>query len=99
MLNLVRYPKILRGYQVWQVENYFEQGLRHSDFGNGMIVTKYKRTLENYVTAFTASGFLLQGLLEPQPLKEGQKVDPAGYENAMRLPEVLTIELMKIYNQ
>jgi len=83
------------GKQVWQVEDYFDRSLRHSDFGNGMIVPKYKRTLEDYVTALSGAGFLVKKILEPQPIKAGQKVDPVGYENAMRLPEILTVEIIK----
>lgn len=82
--------------EIWVIEDYYEAGMRKSDFGSGMIVPKYKRTLEEYVKAIKKSGFVVTDLLEPRPVKEGKDVDPVNYEKAMRLPQLLVMELKKI---
>ena len=78
------------------MENYFEEGMRQSDFGGGMIVPKYKRPLETYVKALKSAGFFISDISEPQPIKKGKKIDVKGYETAMRLPQVLTVKLIKL---
>ncbi len=81
--------------EIWMVTNYFEEGVRTSDFGGGMMVPKHKRTMQEYVETATAAGFTLKHLLEPTPTPEGKAVDEKGYEVAMRLPQILTIQLTK----
>ncbi len=83
------------GQEVWIVENYFETGVRESDFGGGMFVPKYKRTIQNYVDALASANFVIDKLLEPQPAPAGKEVDQQGYAKAMRLPQVLTMRLTK----
>lgn len=83
------------GKEAWLITNYFDRSMRKSDFGSGMIVLKYKRPLEDYVKAFKNAGFLMEDLREPIPVKEGREVDPINYEKARRLPQLLTMKLVK----
>lgn len=77
------------------ISNYFEGGMRQSDFGHGMVVPKYKRTLEQYIKSIKKSGFVLEDLAEPKPLLGGKKLDPEGYEVGTRIPSVLIVRLIK----
>lgn len=85
-----------QGKEVWFLENYFERGVRQSNFGDGMIVPKYKRPLEDYVKACTSAGFVIKQLIEPRPVASGQQIDPRNYEIAMRLPQLMALELEKL---
>lgn len=88
--------QIVDGKEEWVIADYFEEGMRMSDFGGGMMVPKYKRTLESYVKALTDAGFVISALLEPRPTPEGCTVDPENYEKAMRLPQLLTVKIVKV---
>ncbi len=83
------------GKEVWVITDYFKKGMRDSDFGGGMMVPKYKRTLEDYMQAFLSAGFVLTNLLEPRPTRKGKEVDAVGYEKAMRLPQLLALKLRR----
>jgi ubiquinone/menaquinone biosynthesis C-methylase UbiE len=83
------------GKQVWVLQNYFDHSERISDFGNGMKVKKYKRTIEDYIAEGIEAGFIVDGLREPQPIASGQQVDADGFKTASRLPYVLTLRFRK----
>src|SRR3989344_241782 len=91
--NSVRTKK--NGKEIWVMEDYFSSAVRQSDFGHGMIVEKYKRTIQQYADTISATGFIIERILEPQPIEEGKRVDSKGYEKAMRLPQILTMKLKK----
>lgn len=81
--------------EIWRLENYFAGGTRTSDFGQGMTVLKFKRTCHDYLQAAFNAGFLANQFLEPQPIPEGKKCHPQQYEQAMRLPQLLIVGLIK----
>ncbi len=83
------------GKKVRMIEDYFSSGIREADFGHGMIVPKFRRPLEAYTTAISKTGFLISELREPRPISAGKKVAPEGYEIASRLPQLLTMKLVK----
>lgn len=81
------------GHEIWKLKNYFDRGVRISDFGQGMRVKKYKRTLSDYLNAAIDQGFAIQHMIEPQPIPAGEKSDPIAYEMAMRLPQLLLLKM------
>ena len=83
------------GKKVRVIEDYFASGMRQADFGHGLIVPKFRRPLEAYTIAATNAGFLISDLREPRPIAAGKKVAPEGYEVANRLPQLLTMKLIK----
>lgn len=85
----------IKGKKVRIIENYFEKGIRYPNFGNGMIVPKFKRPFEEYAKAINKAGFLISNILEPRPLAIAKKIDPNGYESANRIPEIITVKIVK----
>lgn len=83
------------GKEVWVIENYYDKSIRESDLGDGLVVKKYKRNLEDYSRAIREAGFLISEIIEPRPIKEGAETDPSNYKKAMRLPQLLTMKLKK----
>ncbi len=72
----------------WPVDRYFSAGPREAVF-LGEKMTKYHRTLTQYVGALLAAGFKLSGLVEPEP-------DPAmlhlpGMADELRRPMMLLV--------
>ncbi len=84
------------GKKVRVIEDYFTPGMRDADFGRGLIVPKFRRPLEAYTIAATEAGFLISDLREPRPIAAGKKVVPDGYAVACRLPQLLTMKLVKL---
>jgi ubiquinone/menaquinone biosynthesis C-methylase UbiE len=84
------------GQEIWILQDYFSGGMRHSDFGGGMVVPKYKRPLEGYTEAIARAELLMRHVREPRPVPDGRIVDPVGYEKAVRLPQLLAMELTRI---
>lgn len=81
--------------EIWQLENYYDHSIRISDFGGGLKIKKYKRTIADYITATIQCGFVITDYCEPQPIPDGKEVDRAAYDTAMRLPQVLLVKLVK----
>ncbi|MCR9192586.1 MAG: methyltransferase domain-containing protein [Gammaproteobacteria bacterium] len=91
--------EFLDGHEIWKLKNYYDKGVRMSDFGQGMKVKKYKRTLSDYINASINPGFLIEHMLEPQPILLGKKNDVVAYEAAMRLPQLLIVKMRAILNK
>lgn len=87
----------INGQETWVISNYFKEGMRQTELCGVMTVPKYTRTLETYVGAFTSAGFVLSSLLEARPVPEGKKIDPEKYATSMRLPQLLTVKLVKLH--
>lgn len=84
------------GQEVWTLQDYFVRGERKSDFGGGMTVPKYRRPVEDYTEALAAADLLIKRLREPRPLPQGATVDPEGYGKAVRLPQLLVLEAVRL---
>ncbi|HEX3731578.1 MAG TPA: class I SAM-dependent methyltransferase [Mycobacteriales bacterium] len=82
------------GEEVWVLRDYFNRSMRQSDFGGGMVVPKYRRPLEDYAQTVSSAGFFIDRLIEPQPVPDGKAMHPEAYEKAMRLPQLLSFEIV-----
>ena len=60
-----------------------------------MKVKKFKRTVSDYLNTSIMVGFSLKRCDEPQPIPAGEQQDPKSYELAMRLPQLLVVQLEK----
>ena len=75
------------------VDNYYMEGERQAVF-LGERVTKYHRTLTDYVGALLSNGFMLTGLAEPQPPQEMIDAIP-GMADELRRPMMLILAAKK----
>lgn len=93
-----------QGSQQWQydekgniacfpVDRYFEEGERQANF-LGETVTKYHRTLTTLVQSLLKTGFIITGLVEPQPTEEMLSAIPA-MADELRRPMMLIISAKK----
>ncbi|MUT67354.1 bifunctional 2-polyprenyl-6-hydroxyphenol methylase/3-demethylubiquinol 3-O-methyltransferase UbiG [Paenibacillus sp. NEAU-GSW1] len=76
----------------WPVDNYFEEGLRTTNF-LGEDVMKYHKTLTTYVNTLIRSGFEITGLVEPEP--EKRILGMPGMANELRRPMMLLVSAKK----
>lgn len=81
--------------RVLLLRDYFKREKVEIDFGDGMIVPKFRRPFQEYTKALFQNKFVIVDFIEMQPVKEGKKFDTDGYEKAMRLPQLLTIKARK----
>lgn len=85
----------VNGDEIWKLEDYYDRGIRISDFGQGMKIKKYKRTISDYMNACIKAGFNINQFCEPQPILAGKTNDIKSYNLAMRLPQLLVIKMNK----
>ena len=77
----------------WPVDHYYEEGRRQAVF-LGEPVTKYHRTVTTYVQTLLQLGFVITGLVEPQPTPEAVEQIP-GMADEMRRPMMLLVAAHK----
>lgn len=70
--------------QDWVVDDYFVTGPRETVWLGGEVV-RHHRTVEGYVAALPAAGFVLDRLRESRPQRE-RFADAAEYERRLRVP-------------
>lgn len=83
------------GQEIWLLDNYYDNGIRVSEFVEGMKIKKYKRTLSEYMTTCIKTGFIINEFCEPQPVISGKENDVKAYNIAMRLPQLLIVKMRK----
>ena len=76
----------------WPVDRYFDEGARQAVF-LGEEVTKYHRTLTNYINTLLVNGFEITQLVEPKPAEDLMN-DP-GMKDELRRPMMLLIAARK----
>jgi len=64
-------------------------------FGPAVRVPYYRRPLEAMVGPLVGAGFALERVLEPRPIPEFEKHDPADYEKLMRQPGFICFRASK----
>jgi len=78
----------------WPVDRYFEEGERDAVF-LGEHVTKYHKTLTTYLNTLLTTGFMITGIVEPQPA--GHLLDTVpGMRDELRRPMMLLVSAKKI---
>jgi SAM-dependent methyltransferase len=70
--------------QDWVVDNYFDTGLRVTNWLGGT-VEKYHRTVEDYFRTLQGAGFIVEQLRESRPERQHFQ-DEATYERRRRIP-------------
>lgn len=76
------------------VDNYFSEGERESNF-LGEKVQKYHKTLTTYLNTLIQDGFIITGVVEPQPTKDMLKTIE-GMKDELRRPMMLIISSRKV---
>jgi SAM-dependent methyltransferase len=77
----------------WPVDRYFEQGPRQAVFlGEG--VTKYHKTLTNYISSLLKVGFEITGFVEPEPNEEMLKTI-SDMKDELRRPMMFIVSAVK----
>ncbi|MCJ7625785.1 MAG: class I SAM-dependent methyltransferase [Anaerolineaceae bacterium] len=77
-------------FQLFRTDSYFTTELLEDEWSTGK-VRYYRRPLTAMTDALAATGFVVERILEPQPTKEFQRVDPEGYDRLFNNPWFLVI--------
>ena len=81
-----------------KAENYYKKEVIHDTwtFGEKEVeVVFYRRPLTEIIDSFLSCGFKLETFYEPQPVKEGEKVNKRQYDYLMKNPCFLCMEVVK----
>jgi SAM-dependent methyltransferase len=82
-------------WKLFNREDYFATELLEDEFEGVGKVTFYRRPLTAICEALRSSGFWIEQLLEPQPTKDVQRVNPAGYDRLSKNPWFLVVRARK----
>ncbi|MBD3406097.1 MAG: methyltransferase domain-containing protein [Candidatus Lokiarchaeota archaeon] len=63
-----------------------------SGFGKRVMMQYYHRPLSDMIGALHSSGFIIEELLEPRPIKECKQMDPETYEESNSWPSFICIK-------
>lgn len=78
----------------WPVDNYFFEGVRRATF-LGEEVTKFHKTLTTYLNTLIKNGFMITGIVEPEPAEELLETVP-GMKDELRRPMMLLVSAKKM---
>lgn len=78
----------------WPVDNYFYEGRRDTVF-LGEPVVKYHKTLTTYLNTLLQTGFVINGIVEPQPAEHLLDTVP-GMRDELRRPMMLLVSAQKL---
>lgn len=73
----------------WPVDHYFAEGQRDTNF-LGEKVAKYHKTITTYLNTLLSTGFVITGIVEPQPAPELLHSNPA-MQDELRRPMMLLV--------
>ncbi len=85
-------------YTYFKSRNYFSQETVSAvwkGFGHAVEVFTNRRSLQDMLQPFLEQGFLLERLLEPQPVKEFEQHDPKHYRELMVFPAFICMRFRK----
>jgi hypothetical protein len=63
---------------------------------DGMNMISYHHTFENISKALSNAGFVIELIIEPQPVKNSKKYDPKSYERTVKYPSFMIIKARKV---
>jgi SAM-dependent methyltransferase len=90
----------------WNIDNYFERSVRTTEWpmqsGRIFETSSRHRTVQDYFDALISSGFMVEKLLEPEPIKEARPVSQENmrvfqehYARAKRIPIFILFKARK----
>jgi SAM-dependent methyltransferase len=83
----------------WNLDNYFERSIiidKWKTQSGGIIETRSQhRTVQDYFDALTSSGFIVERLVEPEPIDTGTLPNMNRYERAKRIPYFILFKARK----
>lgn len=83
----------------WNIDNYFERSIKTYKWGtqNQVIETSSRhRTVQDYFDALISAGFLVERLVEPEPINKAKLLNKERYERAKRIPYFILFKARKV---
>lgn len=83
----------------WNIDNYFERSIGTDKWetkdGRVIETSSRHRTLQDYFDALVSVGFVVERLVEPEPIEEGKMLNRRRYESAKRIPYFILLKSRK----
>lgn len=84
----------------WNIDNYFERsiGIHKWETKDGKIIIETSsrhRTIQDYFDALVSAGFMVERLLEPEPIDEGKVINREVYVRTRRIPIFILFKARK----
>ncbi len=84
----------------WNLDNYFHRSIDTDKWGtqSGKVIetTSRHRTIQDYFDALVSAGFVVERLVEPEPIVEGKTLNQERYERAKRIPIFILFKARKM---
>lgn len=83
----------------WNLDNYFQRSIDIDKWGtqSGRVIetSSRHRTIQDYFDALISARFLVERLIEPEPIDEGKLLNKDRYERAKRIPVFILFKARK----
>jgi ubiquinone/menaquinone biosynthesis C-methylase UbiE len=80
----------------YSIKPYFNNDKYTWSMLDGMNMISYHHTFENISKALSNAGFVIELIIEPQPVKNSKKYDPKSYERTVKYPSFMIIKARKV---
>jgi ubiquinone/menaquinone biosynthesis C-methylase UbiE len=83
----------------WNLDNYFQRSIEtdkwRAQSGRVIETTSRHRIVQDYFDALISAGFLVERLIEPEPIKDGKLLNEDRYERGKRIPIFILFKARK----
>lgn len=86
---------IINGKDKFIFTDYFRNDLVEWKMLPGMKLNTYRRTLSDILNPLVRNAFCITKIIEPRPIKQGEKISPADYAITNKKPSFILIEAGK----
>ncbi len=86
-------------YKYFNIENYFNTKrveTKWTGFDEEVLMTSYYHSLGTITEALSNSGFAIEKVVEPKPIKDFENVDKKGYDKLMKFPLFICFKAVKV---
>ena len=84
----------------FKIDNYYSRSIVVDEWNTangGNILTRSRhRTVQDYFDALVSTGFVVERVVEPEPIEEGRRLNPRRFESAMRIPYFILFRALKV---
>lgn len=79
----------------WKADNYFDRSIEIAKWWTGETTSSRHRTVQDYFDTLISSGFVVDRLIEPEPIDKGKSLNVRKYESAKRIPYFILFKARK----
>jgi ubiquinone/menaquinone biosynthesis C-methylase UbiE len=84
----------------WNIDNYFDRNIIvdkwRTRIGSIIETSSLHRTVQDYFDNLVSTGFVVERLVEPEPIEKGKRMNNERYQKAKRIPYFILFKARKL---